>query len=170
MTHSHAMLTECYQRLSIRSLLQSRDLVPELEWSTRLRRNLAITYPERSLIRVNVILAEPINIQHLEEVIVHEVAHLVTYDMVGTAQPPHGPLWQSIVCENGYKPKLKLRLNQYGDLANLKENEPAKYVHTCPVCQNQRVAKRRMRRWRCDECIALGLDGELEITKWESTS
>ena len=169
MTHSHAMLTECYQRLSIRRLLQSRNLIPELEWSTRLRRNLAITYPERTLIRVNVILAKPVHIQYLEEVIVHEVAHLVAYDMVGIAQPPHGPLWQSIVCENGYRPKLKLRLNGFGDLANLKEDEPAKYVHKCPICQNQRVAKRRMRRWRCDECLTLGLDGELEITKWEST-
>ena len=169
MTHSHAMLTECYQRLGIRSLLRSRNLVPELEWSTRLRRSLAITYPARSLIRINAILANPPNVQYLKEVIVHEVAHLLAYDMVGTAQPPHGPLWQSIVRENGYQPKLKLRLNEFGDLAHLKEGETAKYVHKCPICQNQRVAKRRMRRWRCDECLTLGLDGELEITKWEST-
>ena len=89
MTHSHAMLTECYQRLGIRSLLRSRNLIPELEWSTRLRRSLAITYPERSLIRVNDILANPPNVQYLKEVIVHEVAHLLAYDMVGTAQPQH---------------------------------------------------------------------------------
>lgn len=37
------------------------------------------------------------------------------------------------------------------------------YTHTCPVCHFSRTARRAMPSWRCPECTAAGLDGELRI-------
>ena len=37
------------------------------------------------------------------------------------------------------------------------------YIHRCPVCQAEQIARRAVRRWRCAACVEAGLDGELEI-------
>lgn len=37
------------------------------------------------------------------------------------------------------------------------------YTHTCPVCHFTRTARRAMPGWRCPECTAAGLGGELRI-------
>jgi ribosomal protein L37AE/L43A len=41
----------------------------------------------------------------------------------------------------------------------------ARFAHTCPVCQFRRIAKRRVTTWRCPECHANGLPGDLVIEK-----
>jgi ribosomal protein L37AE/L43A len=37
------------------------------------------------------------------------------------------------------------------------------YTHTCPVCHFSRTARRAMPSWRCPECTAAGLGGELQV-------
>jgi hypothetical protein len=39
------------------------------------------------------------------------------------------------------------------------------YDHWCPVCQSSRQARRPVKAWRCAACVAVGLDGTLEITR-----
>ena len=41
----------------------------------------------------------------------------------------------------------------------------ARFAHTCTVCQFRRIANRRVTTWRCPDCYAAGLPGDLAIEK-----
>ncbi len=60
----------------------------------------------------------------------------------------------------GFEPKTKLP-----SPTNARAKPPRNSLdtHRCPVCHLSWTAKRRMRRWRCAECVAAGLDGTLDI-------
>ena len=45
--------------------------------------------------------------RHLEEVIAHEVAHLVCWWRHGRTRP-HGAEWQAIMVEAGHEPRVRL--------------------------------------------------------------
>jgi ribosomal protein L37AE/L43A len=47
----------------------------------------------------------------------------------------------------------------------VQRNATTRFRHTCPVCHFSRTAKRRMTSWRCPECRAIGLEGELRIQR-----
>ena len=42
---------------------------------------------------------------------------------------------------------------------------PSRFLHRCPVCDFSRVAARPVRSWRCADCVAAGLGGNLVITE-----
>ena len=88
--------------------------------------------------------------------ICHEAAHFVVWRRHGQAARPHGPEWAALVKLAGFEPKAaRVR-------CGLRKATPVTaYVfrHICPVCHFSRRAARRMTRWRCPECRALGLDG-----------
>ena len=130
-----------------------------IEWSHRLTRSLGRCYPERRLIR----LAPSLNDAPralLEEVLCHELAHLAAREIHGPQIRPHGPEWKALMVEAGFEPKTKLPAPTN---ARAKPPRNSLYTHRCPVCHLSWTAKRCMRRWRCAECVAAGLDGTLEI-------
>jgi hypothetical protein len=82
---------------------------------------------------------------------------------VGCSERPHGPTWQRLVRAAGYEPTLRLPVdaNEQDERA---PRQRLRFTHSCPVRHFTRTAKRRMPAWRCADCAAVGLDGQLEIT------
>ena len=130
-----------------------------LELSTRLRSSLGISYPERLLIRLNPQLLEeqrPL----LAEVLCHEFAHIVAHARIGTAEPPHGPTWRSLMAQAGLPARVRAGVHTPAT-----SSPRAQYRHLCQTCGAQRISRRRMQRWRCQPCSELGLEGSLTISE-----
>jgi predicted SprT family Zn-dependent metalloprotease len=130
----------------------------KVEFSTRLTRSLGRTQPLQKIIRLNPELCTTLK-SRLEEVICHELAHVVSVHQYGSSIKPHGEEWQSLVRSAGYKPSVRMYLN-----GQTFPRKPLKsYKHYCPVCYSQRIGRTRVTRWRCTECVTNGLSGELKI-------
>jgi predicted SprT family Zn-dependent metalloprotease len=107
--------------------------------------------------------------QLLEEVLCHEVAHVVAYRRaraVGAPPPrPHGAEWAALVRAAGYEPQLR------ASKSLVEKSRPCIHapssrrlvVHMCPVCQVRRIARRAVPAWRCSACVAAGLEGRMEV-------
>ncbi|MCP4478218.1 MAG: SprT family zinc-dependent metalloprotease [Planctomycetaceae bacterium] len=134
-----------------------------VEWSPRLKRNLAVTYPKRNIIRVSTDLALPENQHLLPEVLTHEIAHLEAYRLVQSTERPHGATWQKIVRSEGFEPRTSLMLAK--SLQSPHPNSQEVHLHTCPTCTQTRIAKKPMKTWRCEDCLKAGLDGRLQIKR-----
>jgi len=99
----------------------------------------------------------------LDQVLCHELAHVVAYGLVGRAEGPHGPTWQALVRVAGHDPVLRLRAADVSVAAA--EDIAHRFLHRCLVCDFSRSALRRMRAWRCADCVAAGLAGDLVIVE-----
>jgi predicted SprT family Zn-dependent metalloprotease len=96
------------------------------------------------------------------EMVCHEAAHSVVWERYGRAARPHGTEWRALVRAAGFEPKATLvRCGERRRQAT----DTTVFRHVCPVCQFSRRAKRRMSRWRCPECRAVGLEGALRIER-----
>jgi predicted SprT family Zn-dependent metalloprotease len=98
----------------------------------------------------------------LHEVIAHELAHVVAFERVGASERPHGPTWAGLMRAAGFDARVRIA-------CALPERttagaRPSVFVHRCAVCHATRTAKRPMSAWRCVDCSAAGLPGELEVT------
>jgi predicted SprT family Zn-dependent metalloprotease len=76
-----------------------------VEASGRLSASLARAYVERAEVRLALPMLDSL---HLEEVLVHEVAHIVCFWRHGRT-PPHGRLWRELMVEAGEVPRATLR-------------------------------------------------------------
>lgn len=99
----------------------------------------------------------------LREVIAHELAHVVAFRRVGASERAHGPTWAALMRAAGLDARVRIP-------CALPERPTARartsvFVHRCPVCHATRRAKRTMPAWRCIDCSAAGLPGELEVTR-----
>lgn len=107
----------------------------------------------------------------LEEVLCHEIAHIVAYRRARAARArrprPHGVEWAALVRAAGYEPILRAPRNWIAQpLQQTSAPSPARTVlHICPVCQTQRFARRTVPAWRCAACVAIGLDGRMEAIR-----
>ncbi len=70
-----------------------------LESSGRMRSSLGRAYLEQRLVRINRRLAAPGLERLLEEVLCHELAHLVVFERHGSRARPHGREWRSLLRE-----------------------------------------------------------------------
>jgi predicted SprT family Zn-dependent metalloprotease len=100
----------------------------------------------------------------IREIITHEAAHVVVWDRSGRAARPHGQEWSALMRAAGFEPRATLvrcglRIGGRGHV---------RVRHFCSVCHFSRIAKRRMPRWRCPECRAIGLEGKLEVERLSS--
>lgn len=137
-----------------------------LRFEPRLSASLGRCTPAGRSIRLHTALAhgpEPF----LLEVVCHELAHVAAWELHGDAIRPHGPEWRALVAAAGYQPSTRLRAPD-GLLAPHRSPRRRRrprylYDHRCPVCRWHRVARAAVRRWRCPECRANGLEGQLEI-------
>ncbi|ABK17130.1 SprT family zinc-dependent metalloprotease [Syntrophobacter fumaroxidans] len=131
-------------------------------FSARLRRALARCYPRRRRVILAASLQEASPL--LEEVLCHECAHLAAYELYGDACKPHGPEWARLMESAGFTPRRRVVLSK-SEIIPGKGRRQYVYIHSCPVCQTQRTARRAVGTWRCPCCTELGLDGLLEISK-----
>lgn len=140
---------------------QVHSLVDKLrcEWSFRLTRSLGRAYPSRLLVRLNPLLQRPPYSVFFEEVLCHEVAHVVVFTLHGPKAPSHGVEWKQLLKLAGYEPRRELFIKN----DSRRDTSAARYAHTCPVCQATRVARNPHPRWRCVACRRAGLEGELVI-------
>ena len=100
----------------------------------------------------------------LEEVLCHELAHIVAFERVGKTERVHGQTWQRLVAIAGFAPSRRLRFSSPQTLYRHRKHGRT-YVHRCQVCGFTRVARRRVLAWRCADCVAAGLDGDLVVSE-----
>jgi len=143
--------------------------VPQLESrltirvSSRLRTSLARCLLDRPEIRIAAFLMEaprPL----LSEVLCHEAAHAAVVELHGRRVPPHGDQWRVLMRRAGFEPRARLPAGSI-PLPVQTARTRALWEHRCPVCQIRRIAGRPVRRWRCAECCAVGLAGQLLIQR-----
>ena len=132
-----------------------------INFSTRLQRTLGRCYAKRHRITIAFHL-EKTHPSILEEVLCHECAHLAVIELYGESCRPHGPEWMQLMRLAGFEPRRRIVLNE-SRVAKQSGRRRHLYIHSCPICQTQWVARRPVRSWRCAGCMALGLDGWLEI-------
>jgi predicted SprT family Zn-dependent metalloprotease len=80
----------------------------------------------------------------------------------GARAKPHGKEWQLLMKKAGFEPKPALRTSLPVVRRGSKVST-TRYLHTCPVCQMQQIARRRFRAWRCRACVDAGLAGDLVV-------
>jgi len=128
-----------------------------IQFSDRLKSSLGRTRVDTRNVRLNPLLASA-NERLLDEVLCHELAHIVVYERFGMSVKPHGPEWAALVRQTGFEPRLRHSITS--------EKPPTairRFEHLCLVCQTVRYAKRSMTQWRCESCIDAGLEGMLLI-------
>ncbi len=137
----------------------------ESQFSRRLRCALGRCLPSRGIVRLNrrLLKARP---ALLEEVLCHELAHIVVFERHGHACRPHGSEWAALMRAAGFEPRVRARLSHDLQAALGTVRHPSRlYEHRCPVCQATRVARRPVPQWRCAACLRAGLPGHLVIKK-----
>jgi len=132
-----------------------------------LRRTIARYDPSARTIELR---ADTVASPRLNAVLVHEAAHAAVCQQHGTGQTrPHGPEWPRLMEAAGHAAERRLDLGHLclapsrKDKGEQGRNGQARYDHVRAVCQSRRAAKKRLREWRCANCVADGLPGRLEI-------
>ena len=143
-----------------------------LALSTRYRLRLATADARRACITLRAD-AESWGRPLLQQVLVHELGHIVVHARYGLDAQPHGAEWKRLMELSGLEPAARVR----GGCGVLRSGAPVperlvlspshrpSYEHRCPVCQMVRVAKRPVRQWLCRVCVEAGLDGVLLISR-----
>ena len=132
-------------------------------FSSRLSRTLGRSAPASGIVTLHASLLKGSR-GRLIDVLCHETAHVATYMRHGRRARAHGREWAKLVTAAGFEPRASRR-------AVLKEartpvpSDRYPVVHVCSVCQSRRFARRAVPAWRCAECVAAGLSGELVVTR-----
>lgn len=133
--------------------------------SIRFSSRLSRTWARTNLATKTITLASELKVDRvrLDDVLCHELAHVVSHERVGRAEGPHGPTWRRLVLDAGGDPSVRLAdRNATTTKAN---GVLRRFLHRCPVCDFSRIARRPIRAWRCADCVAAGLSGELIVTE-----
>ena len=127
----------------------------------RLRTSIARYRKDRGRIEVGPLFVETPKIRR--EALAHELAHAAIAMRSTEAPPIHGPDWQALICQAGFRPRTRVRLQ--AKRTQTPKPRPSSYEHRCPVCHFTRFAKHPVTAWRCQQCVRAGLDGRLLITR-----
>lgn len=131
-----------------------------VDFNPRLRTKIARFLPDQNRIEVGPRFVDLR--RHRGEVLVHEFAHAAVRSLHGPRAKPHGKEWQLLMKKAGFKPKPALRTTL--PVVRRDSNVSTKhYLHTCPVCQMQQIARKPVRAWRCRACVNAGLAGDLVV-------
>ena len=160
------------QQLSRRWQLPKDALSVSLRLNPRLTRSIARYRRDRRIIELG---PRFFRLRaHRREVLCHELAHAAVDHLHGTRAKPHGSEWRQLVEAAGFRPNARLpgtnaarAEEQHTATGSSRPQSQPLYVyeHRCPVCQMTRRAKRPVRQWSCADCVAVGLSGDLEITR-----
>ena len=135
-----------------------RDIVVLVNW--RLRTSIARYRKDFGRIEVGPLFVEMTKIRR--EALAHELAHAAIAMRSTEALPIHGPEWQALVRQAGFRPRTRIPLQP--ERTRTIKPKPSRYEHRCPVCQFTRFARHPVTAWRCRQCVQTGLDGRLLIT------
>lgn len=143
-----------------------------VELSGRLTRAIGRAMPRTRVVRLARAVADAPP-ESLAEVLCHEVAHVVAWDLHGPGVRPHGPQWAGLVRAAGFAPAIRIDPRTRGiampPRRRVRGRGPSSraaarvYMHRCPVCGAWRLAGRVVRRWRCGRCVRMGLEGLLDV-------
>jgi len=166
------------QKLSRRWGLPRSALDAGLRFNPRLTRSVARYRRENGVIELG---PRFVRLRaRRKEVLCHELAHVAVDYIYGKRAQPHGSEWRKLVEAAGFVPTVRLSAtpkNHNQKAVGTNVGAPATvlgsrqttlryvYEHRCPVCQMTQRARRPVNRWRCAECVAAGLAGDLEITR-----
>lgn len=133
--------------------------------SIRFSSRLSSTWARTNLATNAITLASKLkgDRERLHDVLCHELAHVVSHERVGRSEGPHGPTWRRLVHEAGRNPAI--RLEDREATRTTSRPDARTFVHRCPICDFSRTARRPMTIWRCADCTAAGLSGELIVTE-----
>lgn len=101
--------------------------------------------------------------ERLNDVLCHELAHVVSHERVGRTEGPHGPTWRRLVLDAGGDPSVRLADSRA--TSTKAASATRRFLHRCPVCDFSRTARKPTPSWRCADCVAAGLSGELFVTE-----
>lgn len=135
-----------------------------LRFSPRLTRSLGRCNPAAGTLTLRLGLSA----DQIPFVLCHEAAHIAVFLRFGAGLRPHGPEWASLVALAGFLPAVQGPGPQISSSRNQLQPGLFRYAHQCLVCQAIRWARRPIRRWRCAECLAAGLTGEMRILDTQS--
>ncbi|MEX2480016.1 MAG: SprT-like domain-containing protein [Gammaproteobacteria bacterium] len=88
----------------------------------------------------------------IEEIAVHEFAHIAAFEHHGPAIRPHGCEWRALMQAAGFEPRVRFENMAAINLVHARASGGKRYVHRCVACGSSRVSTRRMTRWRCGAC------------------
>lgn len=149
--------------------------LPELPWrvriafSPRLQSSLGRCSPRTGLVRLNPGLLDGAP-EALREVVCHEVAHVATWIRHGRRAAAHGREWKELMRLAGYEPRVRWAEAAVPESVRERRRPAVVYVHSCPVCRAQWIAKRTVTTWRCGTCRKAGREGRLTVSKREATA
>jgi predicted SprT family Zn-dependent metalloprotease len=133
----------------------------QFRWNPRLTTTFARLLPSDRVIEFNLSVAR-VDAEARRELMCHEAAHYAVWEIYYRSARPHGPEWAALVKLAGFEPKAsRVRCGQT-------KQRPADnqiFNHICPVCHFSKRSRRRIFRWRCPECRAIGQDGSLRIER-----
>ena len=149
--------------------------VPELPWrvrivfSQRLQSSLGRCSPRAGLIRLNpgLLGGTP---ETLREVVCHEAAHVATWLLYGRRAAAHGHEWKELMQRAGYDPRVRWAEATVPASVRERRRPAAVYVHRCPACHAQWIARRTSSAWRCATCRDAGREGRLDVSKREAAT
>ncbi len=146
--------------------------VPELpfrvciSYSGRLQSTLGRCEPREGLIRLNPGLLEG-SPDALREVVCHEAAHVAAWLLHGRRAQAHGAEWKQLMRLAGYEPRVRWAEGTVPASVRERRRPVIVYVHTCPVCRADWVARRTSSAWRCATCRDAGREGRLTVSRRE---
>lgn len=134
----------------------------QFETSGRLTSSLGRCQPQSGRIRIHpALLDEPEAM--LREVLCHEAAHIAVHLRHGRSASPHGREWRELMREAGYQPRARIHVDGLSESMRAALAPKVLYEHRCGGCGMSRLARRRMRSWRCRKCWSSGRGGKLTI-------
>lgn len=132
-----------------------------VRFSTRMTRSFGNCKPDVGEIAIaeRVLRAPP---EVLTEVVGHEGAHVAVSRLYPRWRlQPHCPEWKLLMRAAGLPPRARRPA--------LPDDPPPRILgvweHRCPVCAAARRARKPVRSWRCQRCLAAGGDGRIEIVR-----
>ena len=135
-----------------------------IEFSSRLQSSLGRCAPRAGVIRLNPGLLEATR-EALREVVCHESAHVATWLLYGRRARAHGREWKDLMRAAGYEARVRWSEATVPESVRERRRPTVVYVHTCPICRAQWVARRTVAAWRCGTCRKAGRDGRLIVSK-----
>lgn len=108
----------------------SRDF--RIETSGRMRSSLGRAYLDRRLVRINALLVQPGVEALLEEVLCHEIAHLVVHERHALRARPHGREWRNLLREVGITVRVTIPRKECAFLPPVRRRSNRRRRHRPP--------------------------------------
>jgi predicted SprT family Zn-dependent metalloprotease len=140
-----------------------------IAFSSRLQGSLGRCSPRTGVIRLNPGLLDGPTAA-LREVVCHEAAHVATWLLYGRHASAHGREWRELMRLAGYEPRVRWAESAVPAAVRERRRSSAVYVHACPVCRAQWIARTTSSAWRCATCRDAGRDGRLTVSKREAAA